>query len=78
MCGIYSYLFPAEKAFFEQKAKDGAESRFHAGIHFRTDNDVALVMGKNVAAAIVQKAKRDGADNGLLLGKKEGGALKKK
>lgn len=62
MAELYSYFFPAEKTYFRQKAKDVAESRFHAGIHFRTDNEVALVLGKNVADAIIQKVKNDGAD----------------
>ncbi len=63
---IYSYLFPSERALFEQKAKDGAESRFQAGIHFRTDNDVALELGKKVAGAIIQKVKQDGADQVII------------
>lgn len=65
-CELYSYFFPMDKAFFEKKAKDGAESRFHGGIHFRSDNEVALDMGKKVGALIVEKAKEDGADNSLI------------
>jgi membrane-associated phospholipid phosphatase len=65
-CELYSYFFPMDKAFFEKKAKDGAESRFHGGIHFRSDNEVALDMGKKVGELIVKKAKEDGADRTLL------------
>ena len=69
ICGVmgelYSYFFPAEKEYFQNKAKEGAESRFQAGIHFRTDNDVALELGKKVASVIIQKAKNDGADDQL-------------
>jgi membrane-associated phospholipid phosphatase len=54
---LYSYFFPADKAYFKKMAKDGAESRFQGGIHFRTDNEVGLEMGKKVAAAIIQKMK---------------------
>ncbi len=64
-CELYSYFFPMDSAFFEKKAKDGAESRFHGGIHFRSDNEVALDMGKKVGALIVTKAKEDGADHTL-------------
>ncbi|MBD0353031.1 MAG: vanadium-dependent haloperoxidase, partial [Flavisolibacter sp.] len=64
---LYSYFFPAERAYFQKKAKEAAESRFQAGIHFRTDNDVALELGRKVATAIIQKAKMDGADDNLLL-----------
>jgi hypothetical protein len=62
MAGMYSYFFPADSAFFQQKAKDAAESRFQGGIHFRTDNEAGLVLGGKVAAAVVQKARTDGAD----------------
>jgi hypothetical protein len=62
MAEIYSYFFPDEKDLFRQKAKDAAESRFQAGIHFRTDNEVALELGKKVATKIIQKVKADGAD----------------
>ena len=59
---LYTYFFPADKAYFERRAKDGAESRFQGGIHFRTDNEVGLDLGRKVAAAIIQKLKVDGAD----------------
>ncbi len=62
MAEIYSYLFPDEKELFWKKAKEAAESRFQAGIHFRTDNEVALELGKKVGAKIIQKVKDDGAD----------------
>ncbi len=61
MAELYSYFFPAEKAYFQKRAKDGAESRFQGGIHFRTDNEVGLEMGKKVGALIVQKVRGDGA-----------------
>ena len=62
MAEIYSYFFPAEKDLFHQKAKEAAESRFQAGIHFRTDNDVALELGKKVAIKVLERVKDDGAD----------------
>ncbi len=63
MAEIYSYFFPAEKDLFHQKAKEAAESRFQAGIHFRTDNDVALELGKKVAIKVLERVKKDGADD---------------
>jgi membrane-associated phospholipid phosphatase len=54
---LYAYLFPTDAAWFRQKAKDVAESRFQAGIHFRTDNEVALELGKKVAAQVISKDK---------------------
>jgi membrane-associated phospholipid phosphatase len=68
---LYSYFFPADRAYFEKRAKDGAESRFQGGIHFRTDNDVALELGKKVAGAVIQKVKTDGAEDMLILPKQK-------
>jgi hypothetical protein len=62
MAEVFSYFFPEDKDLFRQKAKDAAESRFQAGIHFRSDNEIALEMGKKVAAKIIERVKNDGAD----------------
>lgn len=62
MAELYAYFFPEETAWFRQKAEDVAESRFQGGIHFRTDNEVALDLGQKVGAAIVSRVKNDGAD----------------
>ncbi|HEY0651834.1 MAG TPA: phosphatase PAP2 family protein [Chryseosolibacter sp.] len=66
MCGaveeLFSYFFPYDKAFFQKFAKDGAESRFYAGIHFRSDNEAGLELGRRVAGAVRQRVVADGAD----------------
>ena len=62
MAEVCSYFFPEEKDVFRQKAKDAAESRFQAGIHFRTDNEVALELGRKVANKVIQRVRADGAD----------------
>lgn len=59
---LYAYFFPADKAYFLKRAKDGAESRFHGGIHFRSDNEVGLELGRKVGRAIIAKIRSDGAD----------------
>jgi hypothetical protein len=58
---LYSYFFPAERSLFQKKAKEGAESRFQAGIHFRSDNDAGLLLGSKVATAVVKRLIADGA-----------------
>ncbi len=60
--GIFAYFFPDEKELYWKKAKEAAESRFQAGIHFRSDNEIALEMGKKVAAKVIERVKKDGAD----------------
>ena len=62
---LYSYFFPAEEAYFQKKAKDAAESRFQGGIHFRTDNEVGLELGKKIGNAMIQRLRKDGIDSVL-------------
>ena len=58
-CAVLEYFFPADAKEFHQLAQDCADSRFYAGIHFRTDNETALVMGaaigKYVAETLMKK-----------------------
>jgi hypothetical protein len=58
---LFPYFFPAEQKLFAKIAKDGAESRFHAGIHFRTDNDAGLELGRRVAEEVIEHLDADGA-----------------
>jgi hypothetical protein len=67
MAELLCYFFPEEKELYRQKAKECAESRFQAGIHFRSDNEVALELGKNVAAKVIEKVKTDGADDASVM-----------
>ena len=62
MAVMMGYLFPDDAAFFLAKAKEGAESRFDAGAHFRSDNEVGLYLGQKVGNEVVKRAKQDGAD----------------
>jgi membrane-associated phospholipid phosphatase len=71
MAELYSYFFPAERALFEKRAKDGAESRFQGGIHFRTDNEVGLELGKKIGGEVVKKVRNDGADDELPSAKRK-------
>ena len=64
---LFPYFFPYEKDLFMKIAKDGAESRFHAGIHFRSDNDAGLELGIKVAGKVVDRLKADAADNEVKL-----------
>lgn len=66
---LYSYFFPAEREYFQKIAKDGAESRFQAGIHFRSDNEAGLELGRKVANAVIQKVQSDGSANAFTVAK---------
>jgi hypothetical protein len=52
---LYSYFFPADRAYFRRRAKDAAESRFQGGIHFRSDNEVGLELGRKIAAHVINE-----------------------
>ncbi|HEV7332518.1 MAG TPA: phosphatase PAP2 family protein [Flavisolibacter sp.] len=56
---ILSYFFPADAQQFQQLAQDCADSRFYAGIHFRTDNETGLKMGYELGKFIVSEWLKD-------------------
>jgi membrane-associated phospholipid phosphatase len=51
---VMEYFFPADAKQFHQLAQECADSRFYAGIHFRTDNETALTMGRQIGTYIVE------------------------
>jgi hypothetical protein len=50
---VLQYFFPADAALFKKAAQECADSRFYAGIHFKTDNEVGLVLGKKIGEYII-------------------------
>jgi membrane-associated phospholipid phosphatase len=51
---VLEYFFPGDAKEFRQIAQDCADSRFYAGIHFRTDNETALRMGRALGKYVVE------------------------
>ncbi len=51
---VLEHFFPADAKQFHQLAKDCADSRFYAGIHFKSDNEIALKMGKELGKYIAE------------------------
>lgn len=51
---VLEYFFPADAKQFRKLAQDCADSRFYAGIHFRTDNETALRMGEALGKYIIE------------------------
>jgi hypothetical protein len=51
---VMEYFFPADATYFRKLAQDCADSRFYAGIHFKTDNETGLQMGKDIGKYIVE------------------------
>jgi membrane-associated phospholipid phosphatase len=51
---ILGYFFPADAHQFQKLAKDCADSRFYAGIHFRVDNEAGLQMGEALGKYVAE------------------------
>lgn len=51
---VLEYFFPADAKTFQKLAQECADSRFYAGIHFRTDNETALRMGRELGNYVVK------------------------
>jgi membrane-associated phospholipid phosphatase len=64
---VLGYLFPESAAFFMDKAREAAESRFEGGVHFRVDNVVGMDMGRKVGGEVVKWAHQDGAETRPVL-----------
>jgi len=56
-----AYLFPRDAAALNQRAEEAGESRIWAGIHYRSDTNAGLALGRSVAQLIIERAKKDGS-----------------
>jgi hypothetical protein len=59
---ILSHINPEKASAYRAMAKEASDSRMYGGIHFRSDCEIGLVVGNNVAAFAVQRARTDGAE----------------
>ena len=59
---VLAYLFPRESGIFTAQAQESANSRLWAGIHYRSDNEVGLSQGREVAKLVLARAQKDGVD----------------
>jgi membrane-associated phospholipid phosphatase len=51
---VMSYFFPEDAKEFQKLAQDCADSRFYAGIHFKTDDEAGLRMGEAIGKYVVE------------------------
>lgn len=58
---VLGYLFPRDADFFTAQAQEGGLSRLWAGIHFRSDIEAGLEIGRAVAQKVIERAKNDGS-----------------
>jgi hypothetical protein len=56
---VLGSLFPRDAAFFMERAEEGAWSRLWAGIHFRSDIEAGLELGRSVGRLTLERGMRD-------------------
>ena len=59
---ILGHIIPEKAASYDAMAREASLSRMYGTIHYRSDCEVGLVVGKNVGNYAVQRAKSDGAE----------------
>lgn len=59
---VLSHLVPEKATTYEAMAQEASMSRMYGGIHFRSDCQVGLEVGKKIGDFAIQKAQVDGAD----------------
>jgi membrane-associated phospholipid phosphatase len=55
------YLFPRDADYFTAQAQEAGFSRLSAGIHFRSDIEAGLEIGRAVGQRVIEWAKNDGS-----------------
>jgi membrane-associated phospholipid phosphatase len=56
---MLAYLFPQEAEAISARADEAAMTRLWAGIHFRSDIEAGLALGRAVAARVIEWAEQD-------------------
>jgi hypothetical protein len=59
---ILGHILPQNAGKYETMAMDAGMSRFYGGIHFRTDCEVGIEVGKSVGLKAIARAVTDGAE----------------
>jgi hypothetical protein len=57
---VLAAFFPADAGTLAAQAEEAAISRLYGGIHWRSDNEVGLDVGRRIGQLAVDRAKRDG------------------
>jgi hypothetical protein len=60
---ILGHIIKDRAADYTAMASEASLSRMYGGIHYRSDCEVGLVVGKNIGNYAIERAKTDGADN---------------
>jgi hypothetical protein len=58
---VLGYLFPQDADYFTAQAQEAGLSRLWAGIHFRSDIEAGLEIGRAVGEEVIESARNDGS-----------------
>jgi membrane-associated phospholipid phosphatase len=58
---VMAYAFPREANAIRARATEAGNSRLWAGIHFRSDLDAGLALGRSVGHLVIERAQADGS-----------------
>lgn len=59
---ILGHIIPERAQAYEAMAREASNSRMYGGIHYRSDCEVGLTVGKNIGTYAIQRARTDGAE----------------
>jgi membrane-associated phospholipid phosphatase len=59
---ILGHIIPERATAYDNMAKEASLSRMYGGIHYRSDCEIGLTVGKNIGNYAVQRAVTDGAE----------------
>ncbi|WP_431242174.1 phosphatase PAP2 family protein [Flavobacterium sp. P21] len=59
---VLSHFVPAKKTEYEAMALEASNSRMYGAIHYRSDCEKGLTLGKKVAGFALARAMADGAE----------------
>ena len=59
---ILGHIIPERATQYNAMAQEASMSRMYGGIHYRSDCEVGLVVGKNVGGYAIERARTDGAE----------------
>lgn len=59
---ILGHIFPERATAYTAMAQEASLSRMYGGIHYRSDCETGVLVGKNIGNYAVNRAKTDGAE----------------
>ena len=59
---ILGHIIPENANSYNAMAGEASLSRMYGGIHYRSDCEVGLVVGKKIGTYAIQRARTDGAE----------------